>query len=68
MQAVRDATAVGAGGFVDTPNQTSGHSKRTAGIHAEQLGQIVVTYRSPVGSSAAVAACWQNAYSYSRCG
>ncbi|MEI8211764.1 MAG: efflux RND transporter permease subunit [Planctomycetota bacterium] len=46
-QAVRDATAVGAGGFVDTPNQRLAIRNVPPVYTPEQLGEIVVVYRSP---------------------
>ncbi len=57
LQTVRDATAVGAGGFVDTPNQRLALRHVPAVYTPEQLGEIVVAYlpaASPtVGPSAA---------------
>ena len=54
MQAVRDATAVGAGGFVDTPNQRLALRHVPAVYTPEQLGEMVLAFRgatSAVGSS-----------------
>jgi len=45
MQAVRDATAVGAGGFVDTPNQRLALRHVPAVYTPEQLGEMVVAVR-----------------------
>ncbi len=50
MQTVRDATAVGAGGFVDTANQRLALRHVPAVYTPEQLGEIVVGYRSASGS------------------
>ncbi len=47
MQATRDATAVGAGGFVDTPNQRLAIRNVPPVFTAEQLGEMVVAYRAP---------------------
>ncbi len=58
MQAVRDATAVGAGGFVDTPNQRLALRHVPAVYTPEQLGEMVLSFRgasSPaVGTTANV--------------
>ena len=54
MQAVRDATAVGAGGFVDTPNQRLALRHVPAVYTPEQLGEMVLAFRgatTAVGSS-----------------
>ncbi len=50
MQAVRDATAVGAGGFVDTPNQRLALRHVPAVYTPEQLGEMVLAFRgaSPI--------------------
>jgi len=45
MQAVRDATAVGAGGFVDTPNQRLALRHVPAVFTPEQLGEMVLAFR-----------------------
>ncbi len=45
MQAVRDATAVGAGGFVDTPNQRLALRHVPAVYTPEQLGEMVLAFR-----------------------
>jgi len=45
MQAVRDATAVGTGGFVDTPNQRLALRHVPAVYTPEQLGEMVLAYR-----------------------
>ncbi len=45
LQAVRDATAVGAGGFVDTPNQRLALRYVPAVHTPEQLGEMVLTFR-----------------------
>ncbi len=47
MQATRDATAVGAGGFVDTPNQRLAIRNVPPVFTPEQLGEMVVAYRAP---------------------
>lgn len=44
-QAVRDATAVGAGGFVDTPNQRLALRNVPAVYTPDQLGEMVLAYR-----------------------
>ncbi|MDV6033240.1 MAG: efflux RND transporter permease subunit [Phycisphaera sp. RhM] len=46
MQTVRDATAVGAGGFVDTANQRLAMRHVPAVYTPEQLGDIVIGFRS----------------------
>lgn len=46
MQAVRDATAVGGGGFVDTPNQRLALRHVPAVYSPEQLGEMVLSYRN----------------------
>ena len=46
LQTVRDATAVGAGGFVDTANQRLALRHVPAVYTPEQLGEIVVAYRT----------------------
>ncbi len=53
MQSVRDATAVGAGGFVDTPNQRLALRHIPAVFTPEQLGEMVLAFR---GNSSAIAA------------
>lgn len=53
-QTVRDATAVGAGGFVDTANQRLALRHVPAVYTPEQLGEIVVGFRQSGASSAAV--------------
>jgi CzcA family heavy metal efflux pump len=53
MQAVRDATAVGSGGFVDTPNQRLAVRHVAAVYTPQQLGDMVLAYRS--GSATNVA-------------
>ena len=53
MQAVRDATAVGAGGFVDTPNQRIALRHVPAVYTPEQLGDMVLAFRSAGGNSPA---------------
>ena len=52
VQAVRDATAVGAGGFVDTPNQRLALRHVPAVYTPEQLGEMVVAYRGNSGLGA----------------
>ncbi|TWU47000.1 efflux RND transporter permease subunit [Rubripirellula reticaptiva] len=47
LQTVRDATAVGAGGFVDTANQRLALRHVPAVYTPEQLGEIVVGFRAP---------------------
>ncbi|WP_146587976.1 efflux RND transporter permease subunit [Posidoniimonas polymericola] len=47
LQTVRDATAVGTGGFVDTPNQRLALRHVPAVYTPEQLGEIVVSFRGP---------------------
>ncbi|QDU56140.1 efflux RND transporter permease subunit [Aeoliella mucimassa] len=47
LQTVRDATAVGTGGFVDTPNQRLALRHVPAVYTPEQLGEIVVAFRNP---------------------
>ncbi len=47
MQAVREATAVGAGGFVDTPNQRLALRHVPAVYTPEQLGDMILTFRGP---------------------
>ena len=46
LQTVRDATAVGAGGFVDTANQRLALRHIPAVYTPEQLGEIVVAFRA----------------------
>ncbi len=46
LQTVRDATTVGAGGFVDTANQRLALRHIPAVYTPEQLGEIVVAYQS----------------------
>ncbi len=46
LQTVRDATAVGAGGFVDTPNQRLALRHVPAVYTPEQLGNIVISFRN----------------------
>ena len=56
MQAVRDATAIGAGGFVDTPNQRLALRHVPAVYTPEQLGEMVLAFRgnnSPIAQSIA---------------
>ncbi len=50
LQTVRDATAVGAGGFVDTPNQRLALRHVPAVYSPEQLGDIVVAFRVPTSA------------------
>ncbi len=45
LQTVRDATAVGAGGFVDTANQRLALRHVPAVYSPEQLGEIVIAFR-----------------------
>jgi CzcA family heavy metal efflux pump len=52
MQAVRDATAVGAGGFVDTPNQRLALRHVPAVYTPDQLGEMVLAFRGNSSSSA----------------
>ncbi len=52
MQAVRDATAVGAGGFVDTPNQRLALRHVPAVYTPEQLGEMVLAFRGNSSSAA----------------
>ena len=52
MQSVRDATAVAAGGFVDTPNQRLAVRHVPPVYTPEQLGELVLAFR---GNSAAAA-------------
>lgn len=47
LQTVRDATAVGTGGFVDTPNQRLALRHVPAVYTPDQLGGIVVAFRNP---------------------
>ncbi len=47
IQAVREATAVGAGGFVDTPNQRLALRHVPAVYTPEQLGEMILTFRGP---------------------
>ena len=56
MQAVRDATAVGAGGFVDTPNQRLALRYVPAVYTPEQLGEMVLTFRGNNASNVSPAA------------
>ncbi len=51
MQAVRDATAVGAGGFVDTPNQRIALRHVPAVYTPDQLGDMVLAFRGPGSTS-----------------
>ena len=51
MQAVRDATAVGAGGFVDTPNQRIALRHVPAVYTPEQLGEMVLAFRGSGSNS-----------------
>lgn len=51
LQTVRDATAVGAGGFLDTANQRLAIRHVPAVYTPEELGEIVVGFRPP-GTSA----------------
>lgn len=46
LQTVRDATAVGAGGFVDTTNQRLALRHVPAVYTPEQLGEIVIGFRA----------------------
>lgn len=46
LQGVRDATATGSGGFVDTPNQRLALRHVPAVYTPEQLGDMVLAYRS----------------------
>ena len=48
LQTVRDATAVGAGGFVDTANQRLAIRHIPSVYSTEGLGEVVVAYRSGV--------------------
>ncbi|SMP41854.1 heavy metal efflux pump, CzcA family [Neorhodopirellula lusitana] len=50
LQTVRDATAVGAGGFVDTANQRLALRHVPAVYTPEQLGEIVVGFRGQNGN------------------
>jgi CzcA family heavy metal efflux pump len=50
LQAVRDATAVGSGGFVDTPNQRLALRQIPSVYTPEQLGAMVVPFTT-VGST-----------------
>ncbi len=52
MQAVRDATAVGAGGFVDTPNQRLALRHVPAVYTPDQLGEMVLAFRGNSNSAA----------------
>jgi CzcA family heavy metal efflux pump len=52
MQSVRDATAVGAGGFVDTPNQRLALRHVPAVYTPEQLGEMVLAFRGSSPSAA----------------
>lgn len=52
LQTVRDATAVGSGGFVDTPNQRLALRHVPAVYTPEQLGEIPIRTGSPQRSSA----------------
>lgn len=52
MQAIRDATAVGAGGFVDTPNQRLALRHVPAVYTPDQLGEMVLAFRGNSSSSA----------------
>ncbi|MEZ6072243.1 MAG: efflux RND transporter permease subunit [Pirellulales bacterium] len=56
LQTVRDATAVGTGGFVDTPNQRLALRHVPAVYSPEQLGDIVVAFRNPAPTLSASAA------------
>jgi len=47
LQAVRDATAVGTGGFVDTPNQRLALRHVPAVYTPEQLGEMVLRFGGP---------------------
>tara|TARA_R110002072_G_scaffold303004_1_gene491216 strand:- start:11511 stop:14639 length:3129 start_codon:yes stop_codon:yes gene_type:complete len=51
LQTVRDATAVGAGGFVDTANQRLALRHVPAVYTPEQLGEIVVGFRGQTGNA-----------------
>ncbi|TWU54470.1 Cobalt-zinc-cadmium resistance protein CzcA [Rubripirellula tenax] len=50
LQTVRDATAVGAGGFVDTANQRLALRHVPAIYTPEQLGEIVIAFRGASGN------------------
>lgn len=52
LQTVRDATAVGAGGFVDTANQRLALRHVPAVYSPEQLGDIVISFRPSGGPTA----------------
>lgn len=51
LQTVRDATAVGAGGFVDTANQRLALRHVPAVYTPEQLGEIVIGFQSSAAAS-----------------
>ena len=53
LQAVRDATAVGAGGFVDTPNQRLALRHVPAVYTPDELGEMVLSFRGTSNSIAA---------------
>ncbi len=55
MQAVRDATAVGSGGFVDTPNQRLALRHIPAVLTPEQLGNMVLAFRNSGATNSSVA-------------
>ena len=55
LQTVRDATAVGAGGFVDTANQRLALRHVPAVYTPEQLGEIVVGFRGQNGVTQSLA-------------
>ncbi|TWT81786.1 Cobalt-zinc-cadmium resistance protein CzcA [Planctomycetes bacterium CA13] len=55
LQTVRDATAVGAGGFVDTANQRLALRHVPAVYTPEQLGEIVIGFRTASAAKVAVA-------------
>lgn len=52
LQTVRDATAVGAGGFVDTANQRLALRHVPAVYTPEQLGEIVIGFRANTQTAA----------------
>lgn len=52
LQTVRDATAVGAGGFVDTANQRLALRHVPAVYTPEQLGEIVIGFRTATSPAA----------------
>ncbi len=52
LQTVRDATAVGAGGFVDTPNQRLALRHVPAVVSPADLGEIAIASASPTSAAA----------------